>query len=911
MERFFHLRDWWGNGLALWVVALLLLLLPVFGVIVKDVNLENDVTTWLPSDDPDATALAWFKDQFQGEDRIIVSWDSSTLDDPRLEEFASALTRQGDQKVHGVQSVSTPGSVIQKMVDNEIDQEQAIDRLTGILIGKGFLKVQLTEFGREQRGNAENLILEEVNRLTADTAELLPKVSARANAAESASEAPAREGSPTDFTLNMPAHDFQIRWNEMSGDAQVSESIVQLLPGLKINEQPIVESAFFAPGAPVAVAIALGVIDDHALTSTLNDIEATAVASGVPADEIRMAGSPISRARLNQEAARAVWNRDYPAWNLFKRTPVLLSALVGVVVSFVLLKSIRLSLLVMLASVYTCLVVVALIPLTGKSLNMVLIVLPDLLLVLTTSGAIHLANYWKHAISHNDEHPIASAVKMAWQPCLLASLTTAIGMASLLSAVLEPVREFGTYSAIGCIVSLFMILIGFPSLMSIWPGHPGKYIEHADRESTWWGHLARRLVKFRHLVCAGCLVLFGFAVYGLRWFETETKVIRYFPPHTRIARDYHYLEDGLAGIVSLDAVVYFPVEEIKKRNIDERIELIRRVEEELAEHRWISGTLSLADFRDPFPVPGPNATGRQNLSYNVRLKRKEKAIFEEPDQSIREFASEATSPLSVTPHGNRHIVIKTGDELWRIRAQSVVTGDVDYATLTNELDAIVRETLSNEEGVSYLITGMVPLFLRTQEAVLESLIKSFGLAFVVIAFVMMFLLRSFTSGLLAMIPNLFPVGVVFGIVSWLRVPVDIGTMITASVALGIAIDGTLHLLTWFQDGIRKGMSQHDAVVLALQHCGPAMWQTSASIAFGIVMVAGADLLLISRFGLLMSGLVIAALVGDVILLPALLGGWLGRIIQRNTKLSEPVLDYDVETIAFPAGETAGHQPLHS
>ena len=113
------------------------------------------------------------------------------------------------------------------------------------------------------------------------------------------------------------------------------------------------------------------------------------------------------------------------------------------------------------------------------------------------------------------------------------------------------------------------------------------------------------------------------------------------------------------------------------------------------------------------------------------------------------------------------------------------------------------------------------------------------------------------------------------------VPVDIGTMITASVAMGIAVDGTVHLLTWFRDGILAGHDRHEAVARALAHCGPALWQTSATIALAMLMAIFTDLLLVSRFGWIMSAAVTAALLADIALTPALLAGPLGGLIERG------------------------------
>jgi hypothetical protein len=174
----------------------------------------------------------------------------------------------------------------------------------------------------------------------------------------------------------------------------------------------------------------------------------------------------------------------------------------------------------------------------------------------------------------------------------------------------------------------------------------------------------------------------------------------------------------------------------------------------------------------------------------------------------------------------------------------------------------------------------VPIFLRTQQALLESLISSFGMAFFLIGLVMIVQLRSIPAALYSMLPNVFPIAIMFGILGWANIHVDIGTMITASVALGIAVDGTLHLMTWFQQLLRDGVPRQEAVAKSLEHCGPALWQTSAAIGFGMMTLYPVELLLISRFGWIMCGLIFAALWGDVILLPSLLAGPLGSILEK-------------------------------
>ena len=205
------------------------------------------------------------------------------------------------------------------------------------------------------------------------------------------------------------------------------------------------------------------------------------------------------------------------------------------------------------------------------------------------------------------------------------------------------------------------------------------------------------------------------------------------------------------------------------------------------------------------------------------------------------------------------------------------------------------------------MTGTVPLFLRTQRAVLDSLIKSSLLAFGLIACVMIWVLKDPVAGMISMIPNFLPVVSIFGLVSWFGQKIDIGTMVTASVAMGIAVDGTLHLLTWFRDGIRNGMSRKCAIHNALLHCGPAMWQTSAAVGLGLLVLFPADLLLISRFGWLMACLIGAAFIGDMVLLPCLLVGPLGMLIERRIHLNGEVKKSEESSVTITV---PGRHPPH-
>lgn len=913
----------WTVRRARWILAAHLAVLPFALYALRSLDTENNVETWLPADDPHAIVLDWYSDEFGLDHGLLASWEGSTLNDPRTELFAAALAGPPDEEgnrhepLEGIHAVRTPRDLIRRMLENDVPREEAIERSAGLLVGTGPLKVRLTEAGRKD----PQVVVQQIIDITDDELSLeLEKLPPAVDAfvAQAEREAAERTAAEDGIVANefsgpgaeapypdIPQHDFQLRWNDMVPQAQSTQRVRDLLSDLKSPEgELLVEESFFWVGAPVAINVTLTDEGEQAVEQTVARVREAALDAGIPLEELHMGGSPVGRSALNQSSVKASWNTDYPLWNLPMRSPILMSALVGLGVALLVLRSLRLATLVIVTALYVAIVATSLVPATGRNLNMVLLVMPNLLIVLTTSGAIHVANYWRHAARQQMEGAIDAAVNMAWQPCLLASITTAIGLTSLLTSVLSPVREFGGYSAIGCLLSVVAVLWGFPALLCLWRGKPPS-AQVADTSA--WRHFGHWLYRHGTFVSLTCLVVFVVSTAGLRYFKTETKVIKYFPEHTRIIADYRFLEENLAGVVPVDVVVSFDETATEQLDAAERMELIRRLKAKIAEHPEISGTLALSDFRPPIEKPAEDAPRLTRAKYARTVHGIEEYLSETDAEESGGLTTNARNELNLDYVG-RELDISSGAELWRVRAQVAVLSDLDYTTLTDHLDELVREQLAPYAGVSHLVTGMVPLFLRTQQAVLESLIRSFALAFAVIALVMMFLLHSVRAGLITMLPNLLPVGVVFGLISWAGIPVDIGTMITASVALGIAIDGTLHLLTWFRDGLRDGMSREDAIALGLAHCGPAMWQTSAAIGLGLLMLYNTELLLISRFGWLMAALIAAALVADIVFLPALLAGPLGTLIERRAGVTAQT---DIDSPTASSESMARPQPVES
>ncbi len=905
MAHFFEKRDYWGNGYGMWVLVAMAFLTPLALWSCEQIHLENRVENWLPQDDPQARTLDWTHEYFPQQERVLISWDDSSLWDPRLSRLKEKLKGSGDnEKFPEIEGVVAPEDIFDRMLEGGVAPETALDRLTGVLIGRGPLRVRLSAEARSRQSEIREELARRAREELHLAVEILAPCESPKPAAKTSSES--EPSAPVELAdLARPApHDFAVRWPDRNTGHDVEPQVIELIRSL--GESGDVEQVFFQPGTPAALGVGISYAGRRQMPQTLAAIYRCADEVGIPREQLRIAGGPVVGNELNQGVRKVFWNPDYPAYLLHKRSPLLFSSLVGMLLAFVMLRSARLAILVLITANFTVLVTVALVPLTQGSMNMVLVCMPTLLSVLTLSGAIHVANYWKYAAIHDPKRAIVSTCQMARKPCALASITTAVGLMSLTTSNLAPVRDFGFYAAIGCLISLAVVLYGLPAMLQFWPGRVPECTEADHRR---WKSVAYFLTDNWKAVTAASIMIYAVCSIGLTEFRTETKVIRYLSEDRPVVEDYHFLEEQLSGIVPVDVLVRFDQEAQQRLSFAERRDVIANISQEIRQHPEISGTMSLADFVDfHFPTPEP---GEPQAGFNPELAKASRRMYEAEKRlksgeiaGAKSLFAVVREPKRLEKLGGQTFLVEPGDELWRVTAQVAIMSDLDYAELTGdwaapaekpgELNAIVEGILADEPGTAHLVTGMVPLLLQTQQAVLSSLIVSFGLAFVLIALIMIYLLRHPVSGLLSMIPNVLPIGMVFGLISWAGISVDIGTMITASVALGIAVDGTLHLLTWFRKGLLDGLSRRNAIAQALMHCGPALWQTTAAVGFGLLMLYCADLLLVSRFGWLMATLIVAALIADLILFPALLAGPLGTIIERT--LTEPV----PETEPLPA-----------
>jgi hypothetical protein len=195
------------------------------------------------------------------------------------------------------------------------------------------------------------------------------------------------------------------------------------------------------------------------------------------------------------------------------------------------------------------------------------------------------------------------------------------------------------------------------------------------------------------------------------------------------------------------------------------------------------------------------------------------------------------------------------------------------------LSPLAETAAQRDAPIHVVYTGVVPLVYKAQRSLLESLIESTFWAFITITPFMIFLLRSAPAGLIMMLPNVMPVVVIFGSMGLLGINVDVGSMMTASIALGVAVDDTIHFLTWFRESYQRQGNRNTAIMDAYRHTALPTTQAASISGLGLSVFALSTFTPTQRFGYLMLCILFAGMTAQLIMTPALLAGPLGRFFK--------------------------------
>lgn len=466
----------------------------------------------------------------------------------------------------------------------------------------------------------------------------------------------------------------------------------------------------------------------------------------------------------------------------------------------------------------------------GLSGNLLVVTVKPLLFVLLLAGGLHIVVAFQslRAVGVERTRAALDAVRAKGGACLLAMLTTAVGFGSLAISDVMPISRFGWLTAAGLALGALVVIFVLPAALALIGGPP------RSPETGFAGHTASRLVALgrarpRLWIFAGIVIAVtgGAAALNL---PVESDALTYFPKTNALRADAEALLARQLPLSSVELILTFKESPFQRR---EPLRQLDNLSRRLAELRGVRACL------DPcLALRDQNARGRTGRP-------------ELPDVF---FVRDAVPELA-----ERGLV---ADEGRRVRF-SLLCGTLDPERLDN-LDAAIEGAVSEAfEGAPPRVelTGIDGLLVSTQSALLQTLASSLLTTALLMELILIVALRSLRLGLIALLPNAFPVCVNFLLMTAVGIPLDVGTTMTAAIALGIAIDDTLHFLAAAKAG---GLAE------TAHNTGRALVLSTCVITAGFLTLVPSDFSPTSAFGLLCATAMVTALLGDLLILPALL-----------------------------------------
>jgi predicted RND superfamily exporter protein len=486
--------------------------------------------------------------------------------------------------------------------------------------------------------------------------------------------------------------------------------------------------------------------------------------------------------------------------------------------------------------------------------------LPTLLCAVGIAQSVHiLLEYQRQlALSGDQNLSIKNALHKVGGPCLMAAVTTAAGFAAMVVSDLRLIAEFAVYSAFGILATfvfsitlLVVFLGGKPSVQ----GGP-KQVQKTSRLqlNPRISQLVDKCIELNlqhpKTVLTSFAVVFAIAFLGITRLHNDFSFLHEFKPHVEWRADTEKVEDEMGGTLRMSYLI--DTERADGVKNPELLQHIEKIQQFAEKNPVVIKTLSLADiFKDLNQTFHSGDSNYFTLPDKNDLLAQYFLVYEmSGGEELNEF---------VSPDFSRTV----------IELQLQMTYASDVRNLMNDIDAYVQANPlpSNATGQA---TGFGLLWVKLTDYIAKTQIQSYALVFAMIAVFMCVSFGSVKVGMLSMIPNLTPVVFAMGALGWANMPLDYMKLLLATIAIGIAVDDTIHLVTRTRSRFFESGNYATALSQGLRDVGPALIITSCIlvVAFSAYLLSNTTIL--SNFGLLLGGTISAALLADLFLMPVLI-----------------------------------------
>ena len=502
----------------------------------------------------------------------------------------------------------------------------------------------------------------------------------------------------------------------------------------------------------------------------------------------------------------------------------------------------------------------------GDVLDTVSSLLFALVLVVGVGDTIHiLVQYFEeYYVLQDKREALLRTMRRMFAPCLLTSVTTAIGFLSLLTIPIPPIRNFGLYASVGVVSAFVISILLAPALLALMSPPTVHYRRRFDE-----GFMHRNLLRLasfnlghRTAIVIGALVMLVLAVVGISRIRVETRVAEFFHPWSPIHKGVAFLQENLTPPIPFEVVLRGEPDAFKDpalwRYVDTlhhkftalpKIDRADSYLDLLKETRWaLSPDTVTRGGADAIPQ-----TRQEVAQYSLLLQ------MDKPEMIDRWISPDFST---------MHISLRMAD-----------SGSREQLMVLRAMKKILAET--KPENISAEVTGGTVIFLTVVEILVDGQVRSLFLALGIITVLIALLFRSIRIGLLSMIPNVLPILMMLGIMGWADFPLDTNTVMIGPITIGIAVDDTIHYVARYRRERAAGSSPTQAMTQTLTSTGRALVSTSMILSIGFVVTILSSFRPQSILGFLGAVTIILALAADLVLLPVVMLRWKNKADRNN------------------------------
>ena len=524
-----------------------------------------------------------------------------------------------------------------------------------------------------------------------------------------------------------------------------------------------------------------------------------------------------------------------------------------VVLLYIMFRSTRGIILPMVTVLLAVVWSVGILNLAGKGISILLNMLPPVIFVVGMSDAVHLYSRYLEELKKglSKKESIKLMTTDTGLATLLTSITTSIGFASLWFTGIPALQEFGVLTAVGVMAAFVIAIVMMPACLTLFR-EPKRYLETANT-ARWDGFLLTLfniVTKNRKTVFITTGLISTVMIVAISSIDLNNYLLEDLKKSEKLRQDFTFFDQYFSGVRPFDVGLKW--ENDVDLNDPEYFQSLNKLHVYLEESYGVGAVISpLSVLKE---LNRSNHGGKNEF---YRLPEKESEL----KRLLRDYKKILTTGKisNLTTEDGRYVRVlgRVGD-----------LGAKHFASKNKELNAFLdKEGITNKALIS--ITGTGTLIDRTNQTLVVSLSKGLGAAFVLISILMGLMFRSLRMVLIALAPNLLPLLAVGAIMALAGINLNMSTGIIFTIAFGIAVDDTIHLLSRYKLELMKGMSSLEAMKNAYLHTGKALIITSIILFGGFIGLCFSSFQSTFFIGLFVTLTLGFALVFDFTLLPPL------------------------------------------